>query len=109
MIYRGSNVDLDEFKNSTYATRVVDVFGKEFKEFAEWNWLKQEREMWMRLEDAVDVVPVGRSPCLIFEAAPVIKPAADAAKTFAQCKRPRIAPGPSLFLLSHGLSSGMLL
>jgi hypothetical protein len=45
IIYRVSNVDLDEFKKSTYATRVVDVFRKEIKEFFEWNWLKQEGEM----------------------------------------------------------------
>jgi hypothetical protein len=41
MIYKGSNVDLDEFKKTFYVPRGVDVFGQKQKRTAQWNWLKQ--------------------------------------------------------------------
>src|SRR6478672_3866622 len=77
MIYSDSNVDLDGFKSSAYATRVVDVFGKEFKEAAEWNWLKQEREI---RGCVLKTRSTSRPPVevLIFAAAPGIRPATGA-------------------------------
>jgi len=79
---------LDEFKSSAYATRVVDVFGKEFKEAAEWNWLKQEREI---RGCVLKTRSTSRPPVevLIFAAAPEIEPAAGTAK-----KHPLNAKGP---------------
>src|SRR3954462_14804089 len=41
MIYRGSNVDLDEFKKTSYVPRRVDVFEEKQNRTAYWNWLKQ--------------------------------------------------------------------
>src|SRR3954447_5613282 len=41
MIYRGSNVDLDELKKTSYVSRRIDVFEEKQNRTAYWNWLKQ--------------------------------------------------------------------
>src|ERR1043166_1305823 len=45
MIYRGSNVDLDEFKKTFYVPCSVDVFERRTKSSVQWNWLKQRNNV----------------------------------------------------------------
>jgi hypothetical protein len=42
MIYNGSSVELDEFKNTGYVARGAHIFERNLGGAVEWNWLKQE-------------------------------------------------------------------
>jgi len=41
MIYSGSKLELDQFKNSFYVARPARLSRNNAKKNAEWNWLKQ--------------------------------------------------------------------
>jgi hypothetical protein len=58
MIYRGSNVDFDEFQKTFYVPRRVDVFEQKQKHTAQWNWLKQRKA----LHAFLDARPQKQSP-----------------------------------------------
>jgi hypothetical protein len=42
IIYSGSKLELEQFKNSIYAARAARLSRPNSKYFAEWNWLKQQ-------------------------------------------------------------------
>jgi hypothetical protein len=83
MIYSGSNVEFDGFKNTGYVTRDAHVFSKNLEGAAEWNWLKQES-----------------TPCQAYAREVLLVP---------EIGSPRIAPGAFVFTARYGFSSGMLL
>jgi hypothetical protein len=43
MIYSGSKLEFDQFQNSIYVARAAHLSGSNAEDFAEWNWLKQQR------------------------------------------------------------------
>jgi hypothetical protein len=43
MIYSDSKLEFDQFQNSLYVARAAYLSGNNTDDFAEWNWLKQQR------------------------------------------------------------------